>query len=818
MFHNYLITALRNFTRHKLYSFINIAGLTVGLTCAIFIILLLRDELSYDRWIPGSENLYRIGFNVYFPNQRPIRTSTVPFPVPGAMLAEIPEVKAIAHLEPKHMTVTVGDRQFDEQMDVVNPGFFQVIRLPLVAGDPATVFAQPESVVLSETAAVKLFGRASPLGKSIILSGGQANLQPHAMLVTGIARDIPHNSQLTADAFFPNTSIADPMSQDRKQRWMDSSGWGYVQFAPGANPNRVLDKLKTLVDRNVDPMKLAKIQLRGSEIMSPNLTHFRDDHLTSDQFGSMTPPGSWTMVYGFAAIGMLILLVACFNFTNLATAQATVRAREISLRKVMGATRRQLVVQFLGESVLTALTALALALALTEILLPIFDRMVRKPIEFHYLADWPLVFSLIGVAVLAGVIGGAYPALVLSGFRPSLVLRTNAARQSGSGMVRTLLVVMQFAVSIGLGIAAMVVFQQISFARNVELGFDKDRVVIVNGNGLAPSARDSFIRALAVNPGVESAAISVEVPFDHNLSNTAALLPGAPATELLRRVTISPEFLKVYDIQLLSGRNLSRSHGPDIGSFEGKPFNVLINETAAKRFGFSPAQAPGKTFTMLPDPDHPRGRATLTIVGVVDDFKIDGAKEPVKPTAYFYVPSEVSDFSVKVRAADLPATLAFIDRTWHAFAPSVAIRRHFLNSDFENDFMAEQQQGKIFALFVGIAIFIAAMGLFGLAAFSTERRTKEIGIRKTFGARAKDIVLMLLWQFSIPVLVANVIAWPVAYYYLRGWLEGYAYRISLNPLYFIGAGLAALLIAWATVFVHAQRVARANPIHALRYE
>jgi putative ABC transport system permease protein len=444
--------------------------------------------------------------------------------------------------------------------------------------------------------------------------------------------------------------------------------------------------------------------------------------------------------------------------------------------------------------------------------------MVGKPIALDYLADWLLVLSLVGMAVLAGLVGGAYPALVLSGFRPARVLRTNAARQSGSGKVRTFLVVLQFAVSIGLGIAALVVFQQISFARAVELGFNKDRLVIVNGNGLPETARDSFLRALAANADIAGVAISDDVPFSGNRSSMAVQLPGASTVLTMRYVTISPEFLKVYDIHLLNGRDLSRSRGADVGSYDGKSFNVLLNATAAKQLGFSPAEALGKIVTRLPGPDRPQGRATLTVVGVVDDFKIDGAKTPVAPTAYLYVPSDVSDFSIKVRAANLPATLAFIDRTWHAFAPSVAIRRHFLNGDFENDFLAEQQQGKIFALFVGVAIFIAAMGLFGLAAFSTERRTKEIGIRKSFGARARDIVLMLLWQFSLPVLAANLIAWPVAYYYLHHWLEGYAYRISLNPLYFLGAGLAAMIIAWVTVFVHARRVANANPIHALRYE
>jgi len=818
MFHNYLITALRNFTRHKLYSFINIAGLTIGLTCAIFIILFVSDQLSYDKWIPRIQNLYRVGFTFHAPGQSPNQVSYSPFPVPGAMLASIPEVRAIAHLEPQHMTMTAGDRQFDEQIDVVDPNFFQVIRLPLAAGNPATVFAQPESVVLSEAEAIKLFGREPAVGKSIIVSGGESNLQPHTLLITGIARNIPHNSQLTGDVFLPDTSVTDPLSQERKRQWLDSSGWGYVQLAPGAEPDLVVRKLKAIIDRNVDPMKLANIHLSGSQIMVPNLTPFRDDHLTSDQYGSLTPPGSWTVVYGFAAIGVLILLVACFNFTNLATARAMVRAQEISLRKVMGARRAQLVMQFLGESVLTALLALVLALALTEILLPAFDHLSGKPITLNYASKWPLLLGLVALAIVAGLAAGVYPAMVLSGFRPASALRANTSRVSGSGRARTVLVVMQFAVSIGLGIAALVVFEQISYARSVDLGFDKDDVLIISTHGLPQSAQESFVRALTANPDIEGAASSDDVPFGGNVANALVRMPGAPATQLVRRIAISPDFIKVYDIRLLSGRDLSRSRGNDVSNFDGRPFNVLINEAAARHFGFSAESAVGKNFAMLPDPDHPRGRATLTIVGVVGDFKIDGAKLPAKPAIYLYRPTNGDFFSVKTRAADLPETLAFIDRTWHAFAPSVAIRRHFLDSDFENDFMAEQQQEMIFTLFVGIAIFIACLGLFGLAAFSTERRTKEMGLRKTFGARTKDIILLLLWQFSIPVLIANLIAWPVAYYYLHGWLEGYAYRISLSPLYFVGAGLAALVIAWATVIVHAAHVARANPIHALRSE
>jgi putative ABC transport system permease protein len=826
MFHNYLITALRNFTRHKLYSFINIAGLTVGLACAIFIILFVRDELSYDKWIPGTENLYRVEVTWHIPGQPPMPMTLAPFVATEAMLAQIPEVKAIAHLEPWRMTVAHGDHQFTQVVDVVNSNFFQVIKLPLEQGNPADVLTHPESAVISAEMARKLFGTESAVGKMITVSGGSSVLPTtfpghveaglHPLLVSGVFRDLPYNTQLAGDVFIPNTSKADPMDPDFKQSWDDTHGWGFVDLAPGAQPSLVLAKLRAILDRSFDPAKVANIHMRGSQMEEPRLTLFQDDHLSTDRNGSLTPPGSWTTVLGFIAIGVLILLVACFNFTNLATARATVRAREISLRKVMGARRRQLAVQFLGESVLMAGISLLLALSLAEILLPAFDGMLNKPIQFLYSGDWKLVLALIGVAIIAGLIGGAYPALVLSGLRPVNVLRTNQANLSGSGLVRTLLVILQFAVSIGLAIAVIVLFEQISFARNVDLGFRKDDVVVLHVDDVPVATRESLIEALRRGPAVEKVALSGIVPFVDRDNNLPVKMPGSSATELMRSVVIGPDFLSVYHIPLLAGRQLSDSHGQDQMA-SGSSYNVLVNETAAKRFGKSPKDAIGKVMIQAFDSFN-HATISLTIVGVVADFKIAGTKAPVTATLYRYIPQAVSYISIRLRPGQLPTALPFIDQTWRSFAPLVTMQRFFLTQSFDSQFANDEKQENIFVVFVGIAIFIACLGLFGLAAFSTERRTKEIGLRKTFGARTKDIILLLLWQFSIPVLVANLIAWPVAYYYLHHWLEGYAYRISLNPLYFIGAGLAALIIACATVFVHAQRVARANPIHALRYE
>jgi len=827
MFRNYLVTALRNFSRHKLYSLINIAGLTVGLTSAIFIILLVRDEVSYDRWIPDAGNVYRVGGTWSLPGQKPFKGAGTPFPVPDTALAEIPEVKAAGHLEDYPMTVATGDRQFLDEARVVSPNFFQIIPLPLIQGDPARVFAQPESVVISESAARKYFGGAPALGKMLHVGGrcefgdrGEKGciVREAAMMVTGVMRDLPYNSQLSGDVFIPSTSNADPMSQKRKADWMSTHGWGYVKLQPHADPAHVTAELAAMVDRHLDPRTRINVDLKGSQVWTPFLTSFRDDHLSGDQYGGLTPAGSWAMVYGFSAVGALILLVACFNFTNLATAQATVRAREISLRKVLGARRGQLAAQFLGESVLITMISLALALSLTEVLLPFFDRMVGKPIALHYLSNWPLLLALMGLALATGLIAGAYPAAILSGFRPASALRTTGAAAQGSSLVRTSLVAIQFAVSIGLGIAALVVFEQTSFARGIDLGLDRDGMVVIAANSMTETTRQSLVRALDADPALKGATLSSDFPFTGSHSNDSVEVPGQPGAVQVGQLVVSPDFFSVYRIRLSSGRPLSESRAGDVAGADSAEFNVLINRAAAKQFGFTPQNALGKSVSIVRSANAVPPRQLLTIVGVTDDFKFKGDREDVLPTIYSDVPHETDFVSVRVPAGSVPQGLSAIDRIWHGFAPSIAIDRHFSDQDFDKLFAAQEKQESMFSLFVVIAIAIAAMGLFGLAAFSTERRTKEIGIRKSFGARSKDIVLMLLWQFSIPVLIANLIAWPVAYYYLRHWLEGYAYRISLNPLYFVGAGAAALVIAWATVFVHARRVAKANPIHALRYE
>ncbi|MGA7541236.1 MAG: FtsX-like permease family protein [Steroidobacteraceae bacterium] len=548
------------------------------------------------------------------------------------------------------------------------------------------------------------------------------------------------------------------------------------------------------------------------------MTPFRDVHLDSSGYWqNMTPAGSRITVYGTAVIGLLILLVACFNFMNLTTARATLRAREISLRKCVGASRRQLIAQLLGESVALALCSLALALVLVEVLLPAFADFLQRPIAFHYLADWPISLMVLGIAMGAGLLSGSYPALILSGFRPGSLLRTGGSGQPGSGRLRSALVVLQFAVSIGLGIAAIVAARQISFARRIDVGFDPYNIVIMR----TPYPHtQSFIEAVRKRAGVLGTALSDSngMPFAQEYAHGHPLglvrVPGRPGTTLMSMMKVGPNFPPLYRIPLLAGRLVSDARSEDTLTDSFSPqytgHSILINAAAAARLGYTPKQAIGKTIIF--------DLNAVRIVGVLGNIKDSGALDPVKPMVFLNDRFHMQTISIRISGHDTPATLTFIDRTWRTFAPLSTPQHYFLSARYGLLYRSYQRQGVMLEIFVGVAVIIAVLGLFGLTVFTAERRTKEIGIRKVSGARTRDIVRLMLWRIAAPVLVANVIAWPVAYLYLRHWLDGYAYRIALNPVYFVAAGAVALLIAWATVYANTLRLARTSPVHALRYE
>jgi putative ABC transport system permease protein len=425
---------------------------------------------------------------------------------------------------------------------------------------------------------------------------------------------------------------------------------------------------------------------------------------------------------------------------------------------------------------------------------------------------------MLGVAILAGLLSGIYPALVLSGFRPAATLRTNASGQSGSGRLRTTLVVLQFAVSIGLGIGALVVFQQIAFARNIDLGFRRDNIVLTGTGGrLTEDGVKSFMQALERGPGILQVARTSFTPFFGNNSVLPVQRPGDAQFLSPNHISVSQNYFQLFDIKILAGRALQDNREED-NSYEGpngdqgknEGHNIMVNASLARALGYKPADIVGKVFIF--------GKSHMRVVGVVADTLTEGVRATPLQTAYVHTVTNMQAIAIRIAPGHTREAQDYIERVSRSFVHGVTLQRSFLSDSYARLYRSDERQGEIFAIFVGIAIFIACLGLFGLAAFTAARRTKEIGVRKVFGARTRDLVFLLLWQFSIPVLIANVIAWPLAWYYLHGWLQGFAYRISLSPLYFVGTGLAALLIAWATIFAHAHRVARANPIKALRYE
>ena len=831
MFQHYLNTALRSLFRHKLYSFLNIAGLAIGLACAIFVILFIRDEVSYDAWIPGTENLFRVGYTVMPPGQAPASFATVPYPMAIALQEAIPGITRVTWLEQESVTFTVGDRQFTQEVNVVAPDFFDMVKLPLVAGPPATVLREPDSVVISQSYAQKYFGDTDPIGRVITTSHGACGKNDPAckpqivsLKVSGVVRDIPYNSQLRGDVFISTDSLANRESQSQKQSWLSHHVYSYIELSPGTDLGRVISQSAALFD------KLATGQLHqlgvaasGSQVFKLRLTPFERVHLDSGQFeDNLTAPGSWVTVYGVGAIGVIVLLTAAFNFMNLATARAILRRREIALRKTLGARRAQIVLQFLGEAVLTALMALLIALSVTEVLLPVFYGFLRRPITFLFSTDWQLLLLALAAAVMAGLIGGIYPALVLSGVRPAMALRTNNEGRAGAGGLRSLLVILQFSASIGLGIAALVVFSQVSYARVMQLGFSRDNILVIGGGHV--NSRASIVQTLRSNPGIIDIGMASKMPFtDSDEWYVAVGVPGRPDNIPVRGIVINPEFPDVLGMRLLAGRLLSDARASDQTDLrsaiandfttptpQNEGHDILINETGAQRLGFKPQEAVGRSILMLGN--------HFYIVGVLADANFHGAKQAIDPAIYIYDPNIPLDLALKLRPDLIPETLGFIDRSWHAFSPTTTIHRYFLDDGFNELYQDDKRQGAMFAAFVATAIAIACMGLFGLAAFTAGHRTKEIGIRKVFGARTDEVIFLLLRQFSVPVLVANVIAWPIAWYYLRNWLQGFAYHITLSPLYFVGVGAAALVLAWVTIFVHVSRVAGANPIYALRNE
>jgi putative ABC transport system permease protein len=824
MFSNYLSAALGNLLRSKLHAAINLLGLALGLATAILIGLYVRDEVTFERFLPDYQDLYRLqSVNTDAQGKASTNPST-PHDEGPALKENFPEVADVTRLVGGTYGVRHGAVEATERMTSADPDFFTLFGYRLLRGDAATALASPDTIALSRAMALKYFGTVDCVGQTLELD------RKATIRVEAVYEDFPSNTTLYGTNFIlsglasiSNLAKADklpPLEPDN----FSTDSLTFVRLKPGAPVATIDAGLPALVNRLYPQLRPGAAPYGGF------LAPIASLHLHARDLGDYRAGGDIATVYAISATGLLVLLVAGINFVNLVTARAARRALEVGVRKAAGATRQQLMTQFMTESVAYAFAALLLAVALVELVLPGFNEFLDRTIAFGYWHDPALLIGLPALALLIGLLAGFYPAIVLSGFRPAIVLKGPTSAQ-GSGTLRQVLVVLQYAISIALLIATAVIYRQTEFATQGSLGFDKNLIVAVSLGGLPGKmdednthfAHDAATvdrvrdRMLTV-PGVKAAANSWVIPDAESSSYSTWQSIEHPGTGALSagKMMLDYGFFPLYGVPLLAGRDFSRDRDDEAPEKAGVPGTAILNASAVRLFGFGTAEAAiGHEIGMEVEDNQIQPRR---IVGVVPDFPLNSIRTEVPPTVFLIAPSWVAYLNLKLSGEHVPETLAAIDRIWSEMAPTRPIQRQFIDDRIEHLYRDVTRQGEVFAGFALVAVLIACLGLFGLAAFTAERRTKEIGIRKAMGASTRDILKLLVWEFAKPVLLANAIAWPLAYVAMSQWLDGFAYRITLDPLIFVGAGAGAFAVACATTLYHAFQVARSRPVLALRYE
>ncbi|MCK6559030.1 ABC transporter permease [candidate division KSB1 bacterium] len=809
MFKNYLKIAFRNLRKHKGYSFLNIAGLAIGMTCCALIMLYVQHEASYDRFHQHAQRLYRVALDAGI-GGRFIKSATTSAPMAATLVQELPEVENAGRFWPAHrVLVSYGEKRvYEDHLIYADASILGMFSFPLVQGDPQTALAEPNSIVITEAMVEKYFGSEAPLGK-VLRYDNRADYK-----VTGVLQNLPTNSHLCFDMLVAlNTR---PESQN--PRWISNSYHTYVLLREGTSPAQLEAKFPSLVKKYVAPQIEAVLGQSYDQAIAAGakwgyfLEAVPDIYLHSRVENQIGATSDINYLYILTAIALFILLIAGINFMNLATARSANRAKEVGMRKVLGSVRTQLVKQFLSESVLLAFLALFIALLLIELLLPAFNRLADKELTLHFSTNLGFASGLAGVALVTGVLAGLYPAVVLSSFQPIAVLKGSLKAGAKSPWLRSTLVVLQFAISIVLLVGTGVVFQQLEYMRNKRLGFNKEQVVVLpieTATGLRNY--EAFREQLLQNPNFINVAAASGVPGRIE-DDTAHRLEGAPE-EVAYPLQIfrgSVDLLSTLEIAVAAGRGFSREFVSDTSEA------CLLNETAARLMGMTPQSALGKKLTQIgPTPAQSEVR---TIIGVVKDFHFESLHREIKPLVMSIAPREFVNVVARLRPENIPATIAFLQEKWPAFEPGYPFRYFFLDEDFGRLFRNEEQQSKIFGSFTILAVLIACLGLFGLASFIAEQRTKEIGVRKVLGASVQQVILLLSKDFTRLVAVAFVIATPVAYVAMNKWLQDFAYRTTLSPAIFVLAGALALVIAWLTVSYQAVKAALTNPVEALRYE
>lgn len=810
MFKNYILIAIRNLQRHKSYSFINIFGLAIGMACCLLIFLYVQDEFSYDKYHTNSDNIYRLALEGYASNtSQKINTARSGSPWGPVLVKDYPGVlNAVRFKTPlsRWLITYEGKKFYEKGFYFADASVFEVFDFELIHGNPATALTAPNTVVISEAMAKKYFGNNDPVGKVI-----SADLV-YDFTITGIVKNTPRNSHIKFDFLGSFATLEGPANKqgafiyggnlsDMSNFALNIDVYTYLQL----DENYTVSEFEAMMPGFLNKYLGDIIKNLGIKLQ-PYLQPLEEIHLRSNLDAEIAANSDISYVYIFSAISLFILLIACVNFMNLATARSANRAKEVGLRKVVGSDRKQIIIQFLGECIFLSFLSLVLAIGLLYLLLPIFNTIAMK--ELHLSFSFLFILGLTGLVLLVGVVAGSYPAFFLSAFRPATVLKGSLKAGASNSRLRQFLVVVQFTLSILFIIGTGIVYSQLEYIQDKRLGFDKEQVIVIPM--VDPPTRFNYMAyksELLQNSNVSFVSASNSVPG--GLISINLIHPeGIPAGDniSIEQLIIEHDFIKTLGIEIVQGRDFSISFATD--TMEA----FIINETAVQQLGWSDSPL-DKRIQMG---NFKKGR----VIGVVKDFHVRSLHQRIEPLLIHLAPSPdpFINLIIRINPENIASTLIFIEEKWHKVYPNHPFEYSFLDEDFDELYRSEIQRGKVFIAFSTLAILIACLGLLGLAAFTAEQRTKEIGIRRVMGASIGSIVGLLSLEFVKLILIANVIAWPLAFLVMRKWLDNFAYQTNIGIDTFILSGLISLVIALLTVSYQSLKAALANPVEALKYE
>jgi putative ABC transport system permease protein len=781
---NYFRTATRAFRRHRAFSLLNVAGLAMGMLTFLLIMTWVRHQLSYDRF---HENLDQL-FMILTRDDKGVTWNSTTYALPPALKEGYPQVEDFARIWPwQGSLVRYGDVRFEEDaITLTDPGFFRMFSFPFVRGNTETALPDKNSLVLTESTARRYFGDEDPMGKVLHLDELEQDFK-----VTGVVRDVPANSSIRFDM----VSRVEWLGEERLARWAEFVAYAYVRLKPGVSAEAFNPKIEGIFQERVGPNWPPK----------PYLQPFSESHL---HWGGQ--PGVIVRVVIFSAVAGLVLLLACVNFMNLNVVQSIQRAREVGMRKAVGATRGQIAWQFLGETLLLSFLSMALALAAAPAVLPAFSRLAGAGLTLFGSGPAGLVGLLALAAAATGFLAGSYPAFLLSSFRPVETLRNRAAAPPGGARFRKALIVFQFAASVVILIGAIVVSRQLRFIKSFDLGLDKGQVVSLDNNPQIHGRMDAFKQDLGERPGILGVTYAAQRPLD--VGQTIGVNWEGNPEPIPARIGYAMadyDFFEVFGMDIVRGRAFSPAFN------DAESDTCIVNETAARMFGWE--DPIGRTIVWSQAAIGP-SRRNVRIVGVVKDFYDRSLRSGIRPFMFRVWRPWDSYIFIKVDKGRVPQALAGIKEAFEKFAPEYVFRYEFLDDYFERQYAVETQQGRLFNTFGALSLFIAALGLFGLAAYTAERRTKEIGIRKVMGASVSGLVNLLTRDYLALVGAAVLVAWPAGYFFMSSWLRGFTQRTSLSAGYFLAAAAAMLLVVLAAIGTRTLRAARANPADSLRYE